>query len=251
MASLNSIVRFLNSELKVVGFPDSSRNGLQVRVPKEIKKVGFAVDASLCTFEKAKRKGVDLLIVHHGIKWKKLRDKTGSQKRRIDYLKKHNINLYVCHLPLDAHEKYGNNIKLAEILGLTHIQKFGRYRRRYLGYRGRLPKARTARWIASVLNRKINSKCTVLRFGPSKIRSVGVVSGGGADALAEAYKEGLDCFITGEAPHHVFHEARDMGLNMIIAGHYETETVGVKALMPLIRAEFGLSTAFIHVATAF
>jgi dinuclear metal center YbgI/SA1388 family protein len=251
MALLNSIVRFLNKELNVRSIPDSSRNGLQVRVPKEIKRVGFAVDASLATFEKARRRGVDFLIVHHGIKWKKQRDKTGSIKRRIDYLKRHKINLYACHLPLDAHPTYGNNINLTQILGLSRIEKFGRFRAHYIGYQGRLPTARSAQWIASLLNKKIRSRCTVLKFGPSKIRSVGIISGGGHAALAEAYKEGLDCFITGEAPHHFYHEAKELGISAILAGHYETETLGVKSLMPLIRSKFDVSTVFLDVPTIF
>ncbi|MFH1830284.1 MAG: Nif3-like dinuclear metal center hexameric protein [Pseudomonadota bacterium] len=251
MTSLDAIVRFLNKELKVKTVPDSSRNGLQVRCPKDIKKVGFAVDASLATFEKARRQGVDLLIVHHGIKWKRLRDNAGIMKRRIDFLKKHRINLYVCHLPLDAHHQYGNNIKLAELLGLSHAQNFGRYKRQCLGYQGVLKPARSARWIASILNKKLKAKCVVLGFGRPKVKSVGIVSGGGADALAEAYNEGLDCFITGEAPHHTYHEAKELKMNMIIAGHYETETVGVKALMPLLRNNFAVSTVFIHVPTTF
>ena len=251
MAQLNSIARFLNKELRVKSVPDSSRNGLQVRCSKDIKKVGFAVDASLATFEKAKSKGVDLLIVHHGIKWKRLKDRAGTVKRRIDYLKKHKMNLYVCHLPLDAHHKYGNNIKLAELLGLSRVKKFGRYKRRYLGYQGVLKPARSARWIASVLNKKLKTKCMVLGFGRSKVKSVGIVSGGGADSLAEAYNKGLGCFITGEAPHHIYHEAKELKMNMIIAGHYETETVGVKALMPLLHKKFGVRTFFIHVPTTF
>jgi putative NIF3 family GTP cyclohydrolase 1 type 2 len=97
MVQPNSIASFLNTELRVKSVPDSSRNGVQVRVPKDIKKVGFAVDASLATFEKARSKSVDLVIVRHGIKWKKLKDKSGSMKRRIDYLKKHKMSLYICH----------------------------------------------------------------------------------------------------------------------------------------------------------
>jgi dinuclear metal center YbgI/SA1388 family protein len=247
MVSLNSIVRFLNAELRIKNIPDASRNGLQVRVPKEIRKVGFAVDASLTTFEKAARAGCDLVIVHHGIKWKGLRDRTGLQKRRIAFLKRQRINLYAAHLPLDVHPVYGNNAELARLLGLTRIEKFGKYKGRALGYKGRLPAPRTVGWVASTLKRRIKADCKVLRFGRPGVRTIGIVSGGGSDAIVDAYKERIECFVTGEAPHHIYHEAKDLKKNVIVAGHYATETTGVKALMPFLRGRFGVNVHFIDV----
>jgi dinuclear metal center YbgI/SA1388 family protein len=234
MASLNSIVRFLNAELRVRDIPDASRNGLQVRVPKEIRKIGFAVDGSF-------------LIVHHGIKWKGLRDRTGLREKRIDFLKRKRINLYAAHLPLDLHPEYGNNIELARILGLTRIEKFGKYKGRALGFKGRLSVPRTIGWIAGMLGRRIKADCKVLGFGRPTVRTVGIVSGGGSDAIGEAYRDRLDCFVTGEAPHHIYHEAKDLKKNVIIAGHYATEITGVKALMPLLKEEFGVRVTFLDV----
>lgn len=247
MASLNSIVRFLNSELKIRNIPDISRNGLQVRVPKDVRKVGFAVDASLTTFEKAAKAGCDLVIVHHGIKWKGLRDKTGIQRKRIAFLKRRRINLYAAHLPLDLHAEYGNNIELARLLSLTRIEKFGRYKGRALGFKGRLLAPKTVGWVASTLKRRIKAECKILRFGKPLVRTVGIVSGGGSDAIVDACEQRIDCFITGEAPHHIYHEAKDLRRNVIIAGHYATETVGVKALMPLLKVRFGVNVQFIDV----
>lgn len=247
MASLVSIVRFLNRELNVRKIPDASRNGLQVRVPKDIGRVGFAVDASLATFEKARQKGCDLVVVHHGLLWRGQRDRTGTRARRIAFLQKHRINLYAAHLPLDLHPEYGNNIELARLLGLSRIEPFGKYKRITIGFKGRLSTPRSAGWIAGKLAREIGSDCTVLRFGKRLVRSVGIVSGGGGDEIVDACRERLDCFITGEAPHHVYHEARDAHMNVVIAGHYATETVGVKALMPLLRETFGVRTAFLDV----
>lgn len=250
MARPGSIVRFLNSELRIRRFRDSSCNGLQVRASKEVRKIGFAVDASIAVFEKAARKGCDLVIVHHGIKWKGQRDGMGNQGRRIAFLKQHRISLYACHLPLDAHPKYGNNAQLARILGLEKRRKFGRYKGRPLGYKGLLPSERTTGWIARRLREEIGVDCTVLAFGRKWIRSVGVVSGGAADCLAEAAKARLDCFVTGEAPHQTYHEARDARINVVLGGHYATETVGVRALMPLLRERFGVRTVFIDVPTS-
>jgi dinuclear metal center YbgI/SA1388 family protein len=247
MASLNSMVRFLNRELRVREIPDASRNGLQVRIPKEIRRVGFAVDASLATFEKAAKAGCDLVVVHHGLLWRGQRDLIGTRARRIAFLKKKGINLYAAHLPLDLHPEYGNNIELARLLELSRVQAFGNYQHMMIGFKGRLPKTRTTGWIAAKLEQEIGSDCKVLGFGKKLVRTVGIVSGGGGDEIADACRERLDCFITGEAPHHVFHEARDSRMNVIIAGHYATETVGVKALMPLLRETFGVKTVFLDV----
>jgi dinuclear metal center YbgI/SA1388 family protein len=251
MVTANSIVRFLNSELNVRKIPDSSRNGMQVAGKKTIDKVGFAVDACLATFAKAKSAGVDMLVVHHGLKWRGARDVTGLRKKRIGYLKRNRIALYACHLPLDLHAEYGNNAQLANILGLTDLHGVGKYHGISIGFMGKLARATTIGRISAKLNKKIRAKCVVLPFGKKKIRSIGIVSGGGAYSLAEAHARGLDCLIIGEASHHVYHEAKDLKMNLIVAGHYETETVGVKALMPVIRERFGVKTTFLDVPTAF
>ncbi|MFH1654079.1 MAG: Nif3-like dinuclear metal center hexameric protein [Pseudomonadota bacterium] len=245
MTDINSIVKFLNKTLRVRSIKDSSRNGLQVRCNKRIRKIGFAVDASLSTFKKAKAANVDLIIVHHGILWKGFRDKTGLIKRWIMFLQKNKISLYACHLPLDMHEKYGNNIQLAQLLDLAKIKKFGRYHGKSIGYQGELQTPLTIDALAKKINRKIKSKCINLAFGKRKIKMIGIVSGGGSSAFTEAFQKNLDCFITGEASHMLYHAAKDLHQNVILAGHYETETVGVKALIPLIESHFGISTLFI------
>src|SRR6266508_1994841 len=111
-ATIRNITGFLNKTLRVGKIKDASVHGLQVRSRKhgEIGKVGFAVDACISTFEKAKKLGVDLLVVHHGIKWRPQKDKD-LETRRAAYLKRSNIALYAAHLPLDLHEEYGNNIQ--------------------------------------------------------------------------------------------------------------------------------------------
>ncbi len=244
MAKLNSIVRFLDKNLKTGSIPDPSRNGLQIKTKKEIKKIGFAVDACISTFEKAKRYDVDLLIVHHGVKWtpRKYRE---ISKRRIRFLEKNKIALYACHIPLDKNSKYGNNIGLCRILGLKNIKKFGRYHRFKIGYKGEFKRSITMGRIAAKLDKELKTRCNVLDFGKKQIRSIGIVSGGGAEAIEEAVKEGLDCFLVGEIDHGAYTRLRDYQLSAIVAGHYATETVGVKALMPFLKEKFNIQTAFI------
>lgn len=86
MAKLSAIKKFLNEELKVKSIPDASKNGLQVSGKNEVKRIGFAVDGVLSTFEKAKKAKVDLLIVHHGVKWIPQKYKELTNKR-LQFLK--------------------------------------------------------------------------------------------------------------------------------------------------------------------
>ena len=241
---LNTIIKFLNKELQINRILDTSVNGLQVKGSEEVKKVGFAVDACLSTFKKAKQAGVNLLIVHHGVKWRPQKHKELA-KQRIDFLKKNKISLYAAHLPLDAHQKYGNNIGLCEILELKNILKFGRYGFSKIGYKGKFETKKTIKQISNRLNNSLNTKCVIYPFGKKQIKTIAIVSGGGAGSIGEAAKEKLDCFLTGEIKHSTYHQAKEHQLNLIVAGHYATETIGVKSLQKLLKQEFNLKTVFI------
>jgi dinuclear metal center YbgI/SA1388 family protein len=216
---------------------------LQIKAKKEIKKIGFAVDAVLSTFQKAKHEKIDLLIVHHGIKWKK--QKNNINKIRENFLKKNKIALYAVHLPLDLNSKYGNNIELAKILNLKEVKKFGKYHGFKIGYKGEFKKTINLNNIAKILNKELKTKCKIFKFGKKQIKTIGIVSGGGSDAIEEAVKQKLDCFLTGEIPLHAYHIAKDYKISIIEAGHYATETLGVKALIQLIKEKFNIKVIFI------
>lgn len=244
MVKLNTIVRFLNKELNVRKIKDSSRNGLQVRGKAEIKRIAFCVDACMELFEKAKQKKCDLVVVHHGLLWK------GKKKdvKRINFLKKNKTSLYGCHLPLDLNEKYGNNIEICRVLGLSRIKKFGRYKGVNIGYAGEL-EAVNFNSLIKRLNKSLKTKCKYLKFGKNKIKRIGVVSGGGADTISEAIEKKLDCLLTGEYSHGRYHQAKEGKINIIAAGHYKTEIFGVKALIGLLKQKFNIETVFIDIPT--
>ena len=245
-ATIRNITDFLNKTLRVRKIKDSSMNGLQVRSRKtgEIQKVGFAVDACISSFEKAKKLGVDLLVVHHGIKWRPQKDRDLENKRAA-YLTKNNIALYAAHLPLDLHEEYGNNMQLCRLLDVQGPRKFGKYHGIKIGYAGIFRKATSLDAAASVISEALNVDCRVFRFGKDRIRSIGIISGGGGSILKDAVTEKLDCFLVGEIDLAVYNAAKEYGMNLLVAGHYATETVGVRALMPLIKNVFGVETIFI------
>jgi dinuclear metal center YbgI/SA1388 family protein len=245
-ATTAHIARFLNATLRVKNIKDSSVNGLQVRSRRngQIHRVGFAVDACMPTFEKASDLDVDLLVVHHGIKWRPQKDKE-LEYRRTTYLKKHNMALYAAHLPLDLHEEYGNNMQLCRLLDVQSPRKFGRYHGVKIGYAGTFNKATGLDEVAEKLRKRLRSSCRVHRFGNDRVRSIGIVSGGGGSMLKEACSSKLDCFLVGEIDLAVYNAAREYSMNLIVAGHYATETVGVQALMTLVRDEFGVDTVFV------
>jgi dinuclear metal center YbgI/SA1388 family protein len=245
-ATIGNVTGFLNKALRTRQIKDASVNGLQVRSRKTgaVRRVGFAVDACISTFEKACKQGVDLLVVHHGIKWRPQKDRELAKKREA-YLKKHAVALYAAHLPLDLHEEYGNNIRLCRLLGVEEPRKFGRYHGIRIGYAGRFKRTATLDTIASILDETLSTRCRVFRFGNKRIRSIGIISGGGGSMLKDAVQAGLDCFLVGEIDLAAHNAAKEQGMNLIAAGHYATETVGVKALMPLVRDAFSVETVFI------
>jgi len=245
MAKLNQIKAYLDKELKVKKIKDASRNGLQYKFGNKVEKIGFAVDACLSTFERAAKENCNLLIVHHGCKWKPQKYLEALTKRE-QFLKKHKISLYGVHLPLDLHAKYGNNIGLARVLGLKKIKIFGKYHGFSLGYSGNLAKIMDIKQVAAVLNKELKTKCNVLAFGKKKIKTVGILSGGGESALEEAAKKKLDCFLVGEIAWGAYRRAEDYKQTVILAGHYQTETFGVKSLQKVLEEKFKVKTVFIY-----
>ncbi len=246
-ATVKNISDFLSRTLRVKKIHDASANGLQVRSRGRgiVATVGFAVDACIPTFEKAARKGVDLLVVHHGITWRPQKDKPLAERRRA-YLRANDMALYAAHLPLDLHEEYGNNIRLARLLGLRRIRKFGSYHGVLIGWAGSLSKTASPAAVGALLNKALGTRCAVHGFGRKSIRTIGIVSGGGGNMVGDAADSPVDCFLTGEIDLASYNAAREFGVNLIAAGHYATETVGVKALMPLVADTFGVKTVFIE-----
>jgi len=247
MVNLNTVVRFLNKELKIRKIKDSSRNGLQTRGRDDIKRIAFGVDACMELFVKAKKERCDIIIVHHGLLWKGMK-RTELLDRRIDFLRKNKISLYAAHLPLDLHNKYGNNIEICGILKLKNIKKFGNYHGINIGYSGDTQKEIEFYDLINLINKEFKVRSKNLNFGKNIIKRIGVVSGGGADAIPEASKK-ADCLLTGEIKHSNYHTAKELKTNVISAGHYATETFGVKALMPALKQKFNIETIFIDIPT--
>ncbi|MEW5816433.1 MAG: Nif3-like dinuclear metal center hexameric protein [Spirochaetota bacterium] len=229
---------------------DSSVNGIQVsRNNKEISRVAFSVDACLEVFTRASVWGAELLFVHHGLLWGKAIPITGIHYQRLKFLLDHDLALYAVHLPLDMHASFGNNAGIVKLLGLQAVEPFGLYKGYKIGYKGVFPEDKTLTEIIQLMGMQDQARTTVLPFGPEKIRTAGVISGGAPREVEQAIMENLDLFVTGDASHEIYHQCQEARINVIFGGHYNTEVWGVRQLSEKIKADTGLTTTFINVPT--
>jgi dinuclear metal center YbgI/SA1388 family protein len=218
---------------------------------REVEHVAFAVDAAVETAERAAAAGADLLVTHHGLVWGGLDRLTGRTHARLAPLFEHDLALYVSHLPLDGHPELGNAAGLCELLGLEDREPFGELGPEFVGRRGRLPSGLGVGELRALLEANIDHAgrgVQVLDFGPERVEEIAVVTGSGADWLDEAAAAGADAFVTGEGKGKLYHEAGESGLHVLLAGHYATETFGVRALKAVI-AGWGLETTFLDAPT--
>jgi putative NIF3 family GTP cyclohydrolase 1 type 2 len=158
---------------------------------------------------------------------------------------RNDVALYVSHLPLDGHQELGNAAGVADVLGLAERAPFGAHGSEVVGTRGRAADPYTVDEVAALLDRELETETQILGFGPDEIEDVGVVTGSGVDWIAEAAAAGLDALVTGEGKQQAYHEARDRGMNVFLAGHYATETFGVRRLGDLIEG-WGVETTYVE-----
>ncbi len=213
----------------------------------DVDHVAFAVDAATATAAAAAEAGADLLVTHHGVIWGGLDRVTGRVYDRVTAFTDAELALYVSHLPLDGHQTLGNAAGLADLLELEQRAPFGEIGPEYLGQRGLAPEPYTTDGLASLLEERLDHDgrgVQVLEFGPDEIERVAILTGSGADWLDEAVAAGADAFVTGEGKQQLYHEARESEITVFLAGHYATETFGVRALAERVD-DWGLETTVV------
>lgn len=246
MADRDKIAAFTDSYLDSKNIKDASLNGLQAEGRQAVRKIAFGVSASLECIRRAAACGADMLITHHGLLWKgHAQPFAGPLKRKLETLFGAGMSLCAWHLPLDKHPVVGNNARLLALLGAKKLKPFGSYDGVTLGFSGTLPRPLSIGDVAASLAIKLDAEPLCFRFGREKIRTVGVVSGGGARMFEQA--AGLDLYLTGEVGEFVQELARETRSNFIAAGHYNTEKPGVQALAGVLEKKFGVKTEFIDI----
>jgi dinuclear metal center YbgI/SA1388 family protein len=243
------LVQWLDSYLEIAAFKDRSLNGLQLEGRATVSRIAVAVDSTLATLEEAAQSGADFLIVHHGWFWGQPLAIAGAHGKRVKTALEAGFSLYAAHLPLDAHPEVGNNVSLANALSLTDLHPFGEHKGVPIGVRGRFPVPLSLQDMADQIQTITGEICLVHGGGPGMISSVGICSGEGADLIVAAAAAGLDAFITGEPSHTHFSDPFEHGVNAIFCGHYESETLGVRALAVKLEDTFGLPWQFLHLPT--
>ena len=253
--TLGSIAEYLDELLRIAELPDypNALNGVQLANRGQVSRVAASVDISRRVIEQAIQVGANLLIVHHGMFWGGLQPLRGSQYERLRLLLDNDIGVYSAHLPLDAHSDVGNNALLARELGLTPSGGFAEYRQLMIGVRGE-----TSISTATLLER---AHAFAVRHGGTAratpidtgrvTRRWAICTGAGASAgtMAEASVAGIDTLIVGEGPHWTAVDAPEAGMVIIYAGHYATETLGVRALAERVADRFGILWSFVEAPT--
>ena len=241
-ATLSDLIGHLDALLKPESFEDHGPNGLQVPGREQIGTVVTGVSAGSELFERAAAEGADLVLVHHGLFWKgPPRPLDRPAKRRLQLLFEHDLSLAAYHLPLDAHPEHGNNALLAAALGGRVTGPFAG-----IGVEAALDgvsPADLARRVEGLTGRAP----LLVRAGDRPVERLAIVSGGGQGYLQEAIDAGCDAFLTGEASERNFNEARESGVHFLAAGHYATETLGVRRLGDLLAERFGIRHVFVDV----
>ncbi|MGC2372912.1 MAG: Nif3-like dinuclear metal center hexameric protein [Solirubrobacteraceae bacterium] len=246
---LKDAIAELDRLLETTRFKDYGPNGLQVPGRPEVTKVATGVTASAELFERAAIEGADLLVVHHGLFWDSGPAAIDMRmKHRLELLFDANMSLAAYHLPLDAHPTVGNNALIARALGADTLEPFALHEGEPIGFVGRFSgEGLTARDLFARTAELTARTPLVFDAGPATVRSVAIVSGAGSDYLADAVAAGADALLTGEPTERVMTEAREAQIHYIAAGHYATETFGVKRLGEHLCEHFGLEHVFIDI----
>lgn len=243
-APLTAVVAAMEKELRVAEVPDypGALNGLQLANRSgRVTRVAVAVDACESVIVEAVRAGADLLIVHHGLFWSGAQRIEGAVFRKLQAAMDGGLAIYSSHIPLDVHPVLGNNARLAAALGLRKTRRFFPWKGIQLGLEATLNIGRAA--LVEKVRAAVGGGVHVCPGGPERVRRLGIITGGAGAEVAAAAAAGVDTFLTGEGPHWSYTLAEELGVNVVYAGHYATETFGVRAMGGWLERKFGLPPA--------
>lgn len=242
------LASYINDLLKIYEFDDYGPNGLQIEGANKIDKVALAVSATKESIDQAIEKGVQALIVHHGLFWKFHGPKTitGPFAKRVIPLIKNEINLLAYHLPLDGHATLGNAASIAQRLGLSDLTPFGTHKKSTIGIQGNfknpiLP-GNLKKNLETILNHNVIAASANKN---TPIKNIGIITGGANAEWTTSVTENLDAYLTGEISEHDWHESQEAGIHMFAGGHYATEQFGIQSLMENIQQKLAVECLYI------
>ncbi len=253
---LSTLQKFLEEYLGPKPIFDSGANGLQIKGNENIKRIALGVSANLALFEEAVKLKCDAIIVHHGLWLNDLSQHIHPYlQKRLKVLFDNNISLFGFHYLLDSNEKIGNAVSILKLLGAKNFQKFGHMQNNHWGFSGELKETKSLNKIIDQCNLLFKSPLyerglgdsTVFSFGKSQIKKIAVTTGSGCFSLSEAKEKGIDLVITGDIKEPIPHLCKELEMNLIAGGHYQTEKYGIQALGEIIKKKFDVEVKFIEV----
>jgi len=242
----NEFVKYLNKYLDVYRYQDYGPNGLQVEGVSEVKKIAFAVSATVESIEKSVEWGADALVVHHGLFWKfhGARAIKGPHGQRIKLLIKNEVNLLGYHLPLDGHLESGNAAEIAKKIGAKIKGGFGDHEGMPTGVHVEFSPSINANDLQKKLEKLLGHSVIHAKGRPQDIKTMGIITGGANSQWKDAFYQGLDAYLTGEISEHDWHDAREAGIHFFAGGHNATEQFGVQSLMKKVQSDHGLECIY-------
>lgn len=233
---------YLSDLLNVDAFKDYCPNGLQVEGSDSIERIVTGVTASQRLIEEAIAHNAQAILVHHGYFWKgESPSLTGIRKTRIATLLEHDISLFAYHLPLDAHEQYGNNVQLARQLGWTIDGPLADS----LVLTGRPDGAETGGSLQRKLSDALDFEVVHIGEEADDIESIAWCTGAAQGELQRVIESGIDAFVSGEISEPTVHLAQESGVHYFAAGHHATERGGARALGEHLARQFDIDVQFI------
>jgi dinuclear metal center YbgI/SA1388 family protein len=249
MPALSDVVNYIDDFLCIreTGDWDNALNGLQIENSGRVTRIGAAVDVSTRVLTHAAKRDIDFLVVHHGLFWRGLQPIRATLRRQLRLAFENDIALYSAHLPLDIHPKIGNNAQLSAALRLKAPQPFLEEKGQPVGLK--LRGSVSCGQLVRKLQKALNGPVKIFDFGPKQVRAIGIITGAAGSEIYRVAGENIDTFITGEAPHWAAVAAEELGMNLLLGGHYATEVFGVKALAAHLSKRFGVPWEFIDCPT--
>lgn len=242
------LIEYLNQLLTPSLYQDYCPNGMQIEGREEISLIVTAVTSSQALLDAAVACGADTILVHHGFFWKGEDSRIcGNKKRRIKTILEHNINLLAYHLPLDAHPELGNNVQLANRLGIKITGELSYNKPHGIGNIGEFKQAISAQELANMLNTSLQREPLVITAGDHPIKTLAWCTGAAQGYIEKAIELGVDAYISGEISEPTVHAARENSIHYFAAGHHATERYGVQAVGEKLAKEFAIEHKYIEI----
>ena len=246
--SLDKLVALAESEMASRLISDYCPNGLQVEGCGQVLKVVGGVTASQALIDAAIQKNADVILVHHGFFWKgEAPQITGVKRQRLKKLLANDISLLAYHLPLDVHPHLGNNVGLANALGVQFDGFIDKESSPSLVSTGLLPNPVSPEEFRSLIACKLGREPLHINVNDTDIHRIAWCTGAAQGYIKKVADSGVDAYISGEISESTVHFAREQNVHYFSAGHHATETFGVKALGAFLADKLDIEFEFLDI----